>query len=159
MWAGVSLLLPLKSPRGMLARLLSIFLGFAPLFLLLSIGYGHPILHVWFRVKFVLFSLLQTTSVSLHETFMQWNTMELKLCSSLKLWVLLILYELLGPDMKPYFLVHLQWCSSHGCWWSQLSVTLSCREDQPRHPNGKSWMPISCQSQLAWSPPGLQYLV
>jgi phosphatidylinositol glycan class N len=67
----VSLLLPLKSPRGMLARLLSIFLGFAPLFLLLSIGYGHPILHVWFRVKFVLFSLLQTTSVSLHETFMQ----------------------------------------------------------------------------------------
>jgi hypothetical protein len=53
----VSVLLPLKSPRGMLARLISIFLGFAPLFLLLSIGYGHPILHVWFRVKFVLFSL------------------------------------------------------------------------------------------------------
>ncbi|CAM6015687.1 unnamed protein product [Sphagnum balticum] len=37
--AGVSVLLPLKSPRGMLARLISIFLGFAPLFLLLSIGY------------------------------------------------------------------------------------------------------------------------
>lgn len=37
--AGFSMLLPLKSPRGILPRLLSIFLGFAPLFLLLSIGY------------------------------------------------------------------------------------------------------------------------
>jgi phosphatidylinositol glycan class N len=38
--AGLSILLPLKSSRGMLLRLISIFLGFAPLFLLLSIGYG-----------------------------------------------------------------------------------------------------------------------
>lgn len=37
--AVVAILLPLKSPHEMLARLNSIFLGFAPLFLLLSIGY------------------------------------------------------------------------------------------------------------------------
>ncbi|CAM8985059.1 unnamed protein product [Rhodiola kirilowii] len=37
--AGVSLILPLFSPNGLLARLTSIFLGFAPTFLLLSIGY------------------------------------------------------------------------------------------------------------------------
>ncbi|KAG0585367.1 hypothetical protein M758_2G006200 [Ceratodon purpureus] len=37
--AGLSILLPIKSSRGMLLRLISIFLGFAPLFLLLSIGY------------------------------------------------------------------------------------------------------------------------
>lgn len=37
--AGVSLILPLFSPKGLLSRLTSIFLGFAPTFLLLSIGY------------------------------------------------------------------------------------------------------------------------
>lgn len=37
--AGFSMVLPLFSPRGLLARLSSIFLGFAPPFLLLSIGY------------------------------------------------------------------------------------------------------------------------
>lgn len=37
--AVVAILLPLKSPHEILARLNSIFLGFAPLFLLLSIGY------------------------------------------------------------------------------------------------------------------------
>ncbi|KAL8475559.1 hypothetical protein ACS0TY_028277 [Phlomoides rotata] len=37
--AGVSMVLPLFSPTGLLSRLTSIFLGFAPAFLLLSIGY------------------------------------------------------------------------------------------------------------------------
>ncbi|KAF3796567.1 GPI ethanolamine phosphate transferase 1 [Nymphaea thermarum] len=37
--AGLSLALPLLSPKRMLARLSSVFLGFAPSFLLLSIGY------------------------------------------------------------------------------------------------------------------------
>ncbi|KAK6155161.1 hypothetical protein DH2020_009409 [Rehmannia glutinosa] len=37
--AGVSLVLPLFSATGLLSRLTSIFLGFAPAFLLLSIGY------------------------------------------------------------------------------------------------------------------------
>eukprot|EP01018_Ginkgo_biloba_P022729 Gb_08705 [translate_table: standard] len=37
--AGFAMILPLFSPRGLLARLSSIFLGFAPPFLLLSIGY------------------------------------------------------------------------------------------------------------------------
>lgn len=37
--AGISMVLPLFSPTGMLSRLTSIFLGFAPPFLLLSIGY------------------------------------------------------------------------------------------------------------------------
>ncbi|KAJ0965385.1 hypothetical protein J5N97_026523 [Dioscorea zingiberensis] len=37
--AGISLLLPLFSPRGLLERLISIFLGLASPFLLLSIGY------------------------------------------------------------------------------------------------------------------------
>ncbi|KAG6557202.1 hypothetical protein Mapa_001129 [Marchantia paleacea] len=37
--SGVSMLLPLHSPRSMLTRLTSIYLGFAPPFLLLSIGY------------------------------------------------------------------------------------------------------------------------
>lgn len=47
LWAGISILLPVMSPRGMLARLISIFLGFAPLFLLLSIGYVDPWLSLW----------------------------------------------------------------------------------------------------------------
>ncbi|CAM6114425.1 unnamed protein product [Calypogeia fissa] len=37
--AGLSVVLPLKSPNSMLTRLSSIYLGFAPPFLLLSIGY------------------------------------------------------------------------------------------------------------------------
>ncbi|XP_047962307.1 GPI ethanolamine phosphate transferase 1 [Salvia hispanica] len=37
--AGVSIVLPLFSPTGLLSRLTSIYLGFAPAFLLLSIGY------------------------------------------------------------------------------------------------------------------------
>lgn len=37
--AGVSMVLPLFSPNGLLSRLTSIYLGFAPAFLLLSIGY------------------------------------------------------------------------------------------------------------------------
>lgn len=37
--AGVSMILPLFSATGLLSRLTSIFLGFAPTFLLLSIGY------------------------------------------------------------------------------------------------------------------------
>ncbi|KAF6159865.1 hypothetical protein GIB67_032949 [Kingdonia uniflora] len=37
--AGISMILPLFSPTGLLSRLTSIFLGFAPPFLLLSIGY------------------------------------------------------------------------------------------------------------------------
>lgn len=37
--AGFSMVLPLFSPSGLLSRLTSIFLGFAPPFLLLSIGY------------------------------------------------------------------------------------------------------------------------
>ncbi|XP_042025713.1 GPI ethanolamine phosphate transferase 1-like isoform X2 [Salvia splendens] len=37
--AGISIVLPLFSPTGLLSRLTSIFLGFAPAFLLLSIGY------------------------------------------------------------------------------------------------------------------------
>lgn len=37
--AGISMIIPLYSPNGVLSRLTSIFLGFAPPFLLLSIGY------------------------------------------------------------------------------------------------------------------------
>ncbi|KAL6899308.1 hypothetical protein ACP4OV_005966 [Aristida adscensionis] len=37
--AGIAMVLPLFSPRSVLSRLTSIFLGFAPPFLLLSIGY------------------------------------------------------------------------------------------------------------------------
>ncbi|XP_024401012.1 uncharacterized protein [Physcomitrium patens] len=61
--AGFSMLLPLKSPRGILPRLLSIFLGFAPLFLLLSIGYEALF---YTALELVLFSWILVESAICH---------------------------------------------------------------------------------------------
>eukprot|EP00249_Psilotum_nudum_P011586 c23256_g1_i1 orf=166-3090(+) len=61
--AGLAVVLPLFSPRGMMARLSSVFLGFAPPFLLLSIGYEALFYNA---LALVLFSWILVESAMLH---------------------------------------------------------------------------------------------
>ncbi|KAL5725280.1 hypothetical protein ACHQM5_008440 [Ranunculus cassubicifolius] len=65
--AGLSMILPLFSPTGLLSRLTSVFLGFAPPFLLLSIGYEAVfygalalVLMAWILFECSMYSLNQT---------------------------------------------------------------------------------------------------
>lgn len=57
------MILPLFSANGLLSRLTSIFLGFAPTFLLLSIGYLSPICYCHDSLHF--YSFLDVQNIAL----------------------------------------------------------------------------------------------